>query len=138
MEKFDEMMRNFDLDYFGNGRHKMPFDKAIALQRSGEAFILDVRTRPENELIFFGFATNIPTNEIPDRLDEIPMDKTVAIFCTSGNRATIVYAYLLNKGYKDVKVIANSISDIAGTFKPGYVLSNYGAHDKDGSGDASK
>jgi rhodanese-related sulfurtransferase len=124
MEKFDDLLRKFDLDYFGNGKHKISFEKMMELNKENKVFILDVRTKEENKCVKVEFAKNIPTDEIPDRINEIPKDKTVVVFCSSGIRATIVYAYLQLIGYSDVKILLNSIGEIAGSFKPGYVLKN--------------
>lgn len=124
MKEFNDLLRKFDLDYFGNGKHKITFEKMMELKKENKVFILDVRTKEENECVKFNFAKNIPTNEIPDRLDEIPKDKTIAVFCSSATRATIVSAYLQCAGYDNVKILLNSIDEIAGYLKPGYVLKN--------------
>lgn len=124
MEKFDDLLRNFDLEFFGNGKHKITFEKMMELNKENKVFILDVRTKEENECVKIEFATNIPIDEIPDRINEIPKNKTVAVFCSSATRATIVYTYLQLKGYSDVKILLNGLGEIAGFFKPGYVLKN--------------
>lgn len=124
MEKFDDLLRKLDLNYLGNGKHKISFEKTMELRKENKVFILDVRTKEENECVKIGFAKNIPINEIPDKINEIPKDKTVVVFCSSATRATIVYTYLQLNGYNDVKIITNSISEIAGFFKPGYLLKN--------------
>lgn len=124
MSKFDELLRSFDLEYFGNGKHKIEFEKAYKQAKSGDLILLDVRTKEETEQVRFDFAKNIPTHEIPDRLDEIPKDKSIAIFCVSGTRAAIVSVYLQVNGYKDVRIITESHSEIANKFKPGSVLKN--------------
>jgi|LGOV01.1.fsa_nt_gb rhodanese-related sulfurtransferase len=125
MEKFDDLLREFDLDYFGNGKHKISFEKMMELKKENKVFILDVRTKEESDCIKVAIANNIPTNEIPDRMNEIPKDKTVVVFCASATRATIIYVYLQLHGYNDVKILLDSISEIAGFFKPGYVLKNH-------------
>lgn len=124
MEKIENLLREFDLDYFGNGKHKISFEKMMELKKDNKAFILDVRTKEENKCVKFEFAKHIPTNEIPDKINEIPKDKTVIVFCSSATRATIVYVYLQLLGYNDVRILINSIGEIAGFFKPGYVLKN--------------
>ncbi len=123
-KEFDELLRNYDLKYFGSGNHKISFDKTMELLKKEKVFILDVRTSEENEIVKFEFAHNIPTCEIPDRMNEIPVDQTIVIFCTSATRATIVSVYLQLKGYSDVKILMDSIGEIAGSLKPGYVLKN--------------
>ncbi|MDY0235113.1 MAG: rhodanese-like domain-containing protein [Gudongella sp.] len=124
MEKFDDLLRKFDLDYFGGGKHKISFEKMMELNKDNKVFILDVRTKEENECVKLEFAKNIPTSEIPDRISEIPTDKTIVVFCSSATRATIVSVYLQLSGYSDVKILLDSIGEIAGFFKPGYVLKN--------------
>lgn len=124
MENLDNILRNYDLEYLGNGKHKITFEKMMELKKKDKALILDVRSKEENELVNFNFASNIPINEIPDRKEEIPLDKTIVIFCTSTTRATFVSLYLQLNGYKDVKILAENISEIASHFKPGYALKN--------------
>lgn len=124
MEKFSDLLRKFDFDYFGNGKHKILFEKMMELKKENKVFILDVRTIEENECLRLGFAKNIPTNEIPDRITEIPKDKTVVLLCSSATRATIVYAYLKLFGYSEVKILTNSLSEIADFLKTGYVYKN--------------
>ncbi len=71
----------------------------IELLKLNKAFILDVRTKEETAILNFNFAYNIPTAEIPERLNEIPKNKTIIIFCSSATRATIIYAYLIQKKF---------------------------------------
>jgi rhodanese-related sulfurtransferase len=120
MEKLDELVKSYDLDYFLAGSYKMSFDQMMDLHKKDEVFVIDARTAKEYTLVNFDFGVNIPLNEIPDRLDEIPDDKPIAIFCFSGTRATFGSMYLQAKGY-DVKVVPGSISDFAGNITCGYV-----------------
>lgn len=124
MDRFEQLLRNLDLDFFGKGRHKISPEKAMELKKENKAVFIDVRSKEELDYVSFGFATNIPTSEIPDRINEIPKDKMVVLFCASNPRAAIVYAYLQVNGYENVRILTNSISEIAGLFKPGYVLEN--------------
>jgi len=123
MTNFDNLLRSFNLHYFGTGQHKISIEDARDLADEGKAFILDVRTKEEVDLVGFGFATNIPTHEIPDRLSEIPKDKLIAILCVSGTRATMISMYLQVNGYDQVKIVPESHSDITASIKPGTVLS---------------
>lgn len=123
MKKFDDILRKFDLRYFGNGKHKISFEKMMKLFQEDSVFIIDLRTRLESKYLSFGFAENIPIDEIPDSIDKIPENKTIVLFCSGSTRATIVYTYLRLLDY-DVKILVDKISEIAGNFKPGYVLKN--------------
>jgi len=124
MKNFDELLKNYDLGYFGSGKHKINFSEMIKAKKENSAFVLDVRTEEENKLVSFNFATNIPINQIPDRINEIPKNKTIVIFCSSATRATITSVYLQLNGYEDVKILLDSTSDIASCIKPGFVLKN--------------
>ena len=122
MDKFGELLKNFNLEFFGSGSHKISIEKALESLRDNKAFIVDVRTKEEVSYVRFDFALNIPVSDMPDRFSEIPEDKTVIIFCSSVIRAAIVYTYLRLKGYADVKILTDGLSEIAGCLKPGYVL----------------
>jgi len=121
MEKFDELLRTFDLAYCGQGKHKISFEKMMELRKGNSVEIIDIRTKEENLYVQFNFAKNIQMHDIPDRINEISRDKTVVLFCFSGTRASIVFAYLKTKGYDDVRILTIGISEIAGYIKPGFV-----------------
>lgn len=67
-----------------------------------EIFLLDVRSPEEFELGTIEGAVNIPTYEVRDRLEEIPRDKTVVVFCGIGLRAYHSERILRQNGYEDV------------------------------------
>jgi rhodanese-related sulfurtransferase len=86
--------------------------------KRGEAIILDVRSREEAGLVSIGPALHVPLNELPDRVEEIPKDKTIVIFCPGKLRAGIAYAYLRVKGFEKVKVLNGGLDDIANLERP--------------------
>lgn len=65
--------------------------------------LIDVRTRDEYALGTIGNAINIPVNEIRDRLDEIPTDKPIILFCAIGLRGYIAQRILMGHNFKDVR-----------------------------------
>ena len=67
-----------------------------------EWFLLDVREPTEVMLGTIKGSTNIPLNELRDRLSEIPKDKKIIAFCRSGLRSYIACRILKNNGYKEV------------------------------------
>jgi rhodanese-related sulfurtransferase len=121
MKNFDELLKRMDLNYFGTGTHKITFEKMMDLLNNDKCILLDVRSGKECACISFPFANHIPIDEIPDRIRELPNDKTIVVFCSSATRATIVYTYLLLHEY-DTKILVDSLREIADNFKPGYVL----------------
>jgi len=65
-------------------------------------FILDVRTPDEFELGQIEGAVNIEVDKIRERLDEIPKDKKIVIYCGVGLRGYFAARILMQKGFKNV------------------------------------
>ncbi|WCE32600.1 FAD-dependent oxidoreductase [Vibrio sp. SCSIO 43137] len=66
-----------------------------------DQFLLDVRT--PGELRATGFiegAVNIPVDSLRQRMDELPKDKEIIIYCAVGLRGHVAYRQLVNNGYK--------------------------------------
>ena len=123
MNEFTNVLRSMNLEFFANGKHKIAAEK---LFESKDAVFLDVRSKEEAESIAFPLkfqaeCIHIPTNEIPDRLLEIPKDKPVGIFCSAGTRAAIVYAFLRANGYDNVKIMVGGYEEIINMLKPGKI-----------------
>jgi len=43
----------------------------------------------------------IPMNSVPDRLDELPKDKTLIVYCAAGARSYGVTHWLREQGFQD-------------------------------------
>jgi NADPH-dependent 2,4-dienoyl-CoA reductase/sulfur reductase-like enzyme/rhodanese-related sulfurtransferase len=67
--------------------------------------VLDVRTRREYEDAHLDVAIHLPVDELRDRLDEIPRDRRIAIYCAGGYRSYVAQQLLRNRGYTDVRNI---------------------------------
>ncbi|MDE5423517.1 FAD-dependent oxidoreductase [Ancylomarina sp. DW003] len=65
-------------------------------------FILDVRTPDEFELGQIEGAVNIEVDKIRERIDEIPKDKKIIIYCGVGLRGYFAARILMQRGFKDV------------------------------------
>ncbi|GAB4118044.1 MAG: CoA-disulfide reductase [Candidatus Caldatribacteriota bacterium] len=68
-----------------------------------DSMLIDVRTPEEYSLGTIEGAKNIPVDEIRNRLNEIPKDREIVIFCQVGLRGYVAYRILKQKGYKKVK-----------------------------------
>ncbi|SJZ32993.1 CoA-disulfide reductase [Selenihalanaerobacter shriftii] len=66
-------------------------------------FLLDIRTEVENDLGAIDGSTNIPLNDLRDRLNEIPKDKEIIVYCQVGLRGYIATRILLQNGFKDIR-----------------------------------
>jgi peroxiredoxin family protein/rhodanese-related sulfurtransferase/TusA-related sulfurtransferase len=65
-------------------------------------FIMDVRTPDEFELGYIEGSVNIELDEIRNRLDEIPRDKKIIIYCGVGLRGYFAARILMQKGFNEV------------------------------------
>lgn len=63
--------------------------------------LLDVRNPGELESVgFIKDAINIPVDQLRHRMDELPKDKEIVIYCQVGLRGNVAYRQLVNNGYK--------------------------------------
>lgn len=122
----EKILKSFTLDFFGKGKHKISPEKFFENEKG---ILLDVRSKEEAGSISIEMAyhanveaVNIPINEIPDRIDEIPKEKFVGVFCPANVRSAIVYAYLLSKGFTNIRIIEGGYSALTEALKPGQVL----------------
>lgn len=65
--------------------------------------LVDVRTPDEFALGALKGAVNIPLDDMRRRMEEIPMDKPVYLYCGVGLRGYLASNILLQHGYKEVK-----------------------------------
>ncbi|MCT4586208.1 MAG: molybdopterin-synthase adenylyltransferase MoeB [Carboxylicivirga sp.] len=72
---------------------------SIWLQEVDRPVIIDVREPMELTEGCIPGSINIPMNEVPHRLDEIPRDKPVVIYCHLGIRSLHVINWLKNEAY---------------------------------------
>ncbi len=61
----------------------------------------------------------IPLGEIPQRVNEIPKDKTVVAVCRSGNRSSRATAFLRQNGFDNVH---NMLGGMIAWEKSGYEI----------------
>ncbi|MCX7951930.1 MAG: FAD-dependent oxidoreductase [Clostridiales bacterium] len=64
-----------------------------------EYFIVDVRTDVEFEGGHLDGAVNIPVDELRKRINEVPKDKKIIVYCKIGLRGYVAYRILAQKGY---------------------------------------
>ena len=121
MTDVERVLKEMTFAFFGAGQHKTTPAKLLA---SRQAVLLDVRSNEEDALATFPLRglieyIHIPVTEVPERLDEIPKDRTVGVFCSSGPRACMVYLYLRAKGYADVRIVEGGYEALMDELKPG-------------------
>lgn len=124
--KMEQILKKFTLEFFGTGKHKTLPEKFFEAENG---FLLDVRSKEEAGSLFIKLdyhpnveCRNIPIDELPNRLDEIPHDVSIAVFCSGTARSAIAYLYLLSKGYSDVRIIVGGYSALTEALMPGKVF----------------
>jgi rhodanese-related sulfurtransferase len=117
---FDEWLSALDLDFWGTAQHKIMPAQFFERWQSGEdVVLLDTRSPEEANYLVFPFALHIPVNELPRRWQEVPVDRLVAVFCSSGVRSAIGYAYLQLKGLDNVRILDARYEELVGELMPG-------------------
>jgi len=70
------------------------------------SFLLDVRKPEEHALSSIPGAVNIPVDELRGRINELPIDKPIIIYCEIGLRGYLAHRMLKQKGFKEVVNLA--------------------------------
>lgn len=81
---------------------------------SDKSILIDVCTDAEYKLGTIKGAVNIPLGDLRNRLDEIPQNKDIYVFCQTGLRSYIACRILMQKGCKNVKNLSGAYE----TYKP--------------------
>jgi rhodanese-related sulfurtransferase len=77
-------------------------DTVADIKERDDVVVLDVREQWEYDAGHIPGVTLIPLAEVPDRVNEIPTDKTVIVTCRTGNRSGQATDYLRALGYENV------------------------------------
>lgn len=80
-------------------RNDHPVIHCDAIHTEPNAFVIDVRTSDEFAMGSIPTATNIPVDELRQRLGEIPQDRPLITYCQVGQRGYIATRILLQRGY---------------------------------------
>lgn len=91
--------------FYRSVRHQRisdPNRHALDQALKDEAVVVDVRTRGEfanNGLIG---AKNIPVDQLPERLTDLPKERPVIVYCASGMRSRRAKRFLEQQGFERV------------------------------------
>ena len=96
----------------GSLAKEVSVDQAHQLQSDG-AFMLDVREPDEWNSGHIPGATLIPLGQLPDRLNELPVDQKIVVVCRSGNRSAAGRDILLKAGFNQVTSMAGGMNEWA-------------------------
>ena len=71
--------------------------------------LLDVREAHELEICRFDESLDIPMASLPQRLAEIPIDRSIVVICRSGMRSMQVTKWLRASGRTDVSNLSGGV-----------------------------
>ncbi|MDO4756562.1 MAG: FAD-dependent oxidoreductase, partial [Parabacteroides sp.] len=80
--------------------------------------LVDVRTADEASLGSLPGAVNIPLDELRERMNEIPTNKPVYVFCGVGLRGYLASNVLKGHGYTDVRNLIGGLKTYEAAVKP--------------------
>ena len=80
--------------------------------------LVDVRTEDEASLGSLTGAVNIPLDDLRERMNEIPTDRPVFLFCGVGLRGYLASNILKGHGYKDVRNLVGGLKTYESATKP--------------------
>ncbi len=84
-----------------NGCQNIGPEELHKKMKSGEDFLLlDVRTPQENAAQAIEGSYLLPLQELGFRMNELPRDKEIVVYCHIGNRSAYACSYLSRMGYK--------------------------------------
>ncbi len=84
-----------------NGCQNIGPEELIKKMKSGEDFLLlDVRTPQENAAHAIEGSYLLPLQELGFRLNELPRNREIVVYCRVGNRSAYACSYLSRMGYK--------------------------------------
>lgn len=76
--------------------------KARYMDANAQHTLVDVRTPEEFSAGYIPGAINISLQELQQKMNHIPKDKPVIVYCRSGNRSAFAANLLIQAGYTEV------------------------------------
>ena len=121
----ENALKKMNLSFTGTGKHVIDFENFL---NQKDAVFLDVRSKEECDTLRFNFdlfgikVIEMPIEELPDRINELPKDQLIGTFCSSKTRAAWAYIYLISKDFEQVKWISAGNEDVGAVLKPGKIF----------------
>lgn len=80
--------------------------------------LIDVRTAEEFAFGTIEGAVNIPLDDLRDRLNEIPQEKEIVVFCAIGLRGYLAQRILMSRGYAHVRNLSGGYKTYSVALQP--------------------
>lgn len=96
-----------------------PQELAQKQSKNQPVFLLDVREPHEADLCMIPDSVLVPLCQLPARLDELPGDREIVVYCHHGRRSQQAIDYLISQGYGDLYNLTGGIDGWAVFVDPG-------------------
>jgi rhodanese-related sulfurtransferase len=83
----------------GNKEKKITLEDFIEKFNNKEAILVDIRMPYETKVWNIPFAVHIPADELENRLNELPQNKTIVVACPTQNRSPFAAMFLRQNGF---------------------------------------
>jgi hydroxyacylglutathione hydrolase len=80
-----------------------------AAQIERDALVIDVREKNEYDAGHITGAFNIPYGLLPEHMTDLPQDRPILLYCTSGTRSQIAASLLMKHGFRDFASLEGGI-----------------------------
>jgi len=97
---------------------RIDVDEFIELYNEGKCELVDVRVPMETKVWQVNFGLQIPANELPERLDELPKEKLLVVACPKSDRSNMARMWLATQGFK-VKYLSGGLLGLMEHLKGG-------------------
>ena len=87
-----------------------PAEAAAAMASSAPPAVVDVRTPKEWENARIDGSLNIPLNHLAERIEEVPRDRPILVYCAGGYRSSIAAGLLQQRGVPGIIELASGIA----------------------------
>jgi rhodanese-related sulfurtransferase len=79
-----------------------PLELVREMEKRNDLLMLDVREHTEVQICHLQNAMHVPMGQIPNKLDDLPKNKDLVVFCHMGVRSKQVMNYLRKNGFSRV------------------------------------
>lgn len=100
------------------GKMKPAYWRELLNDTSSSHTIIDVRTEMENRLGAIPNAINIPVDSLRNRLNEIPRDKPIIVYCAVGLRGYLASRILMQNGFEQVRNLSGGYKTYSNATAP--------------------
>ena len=86
----------------GVAKNLSPTEAYQLLSERQDVFLLDVRTAGEFREVRLDGAKLIPIDQLLRRMQEVPRDRPILVYCAVGSRSSQVVGYMARTGFAEV------------------------------------